>query len=87
MASGTATLTATLDSSVTNAGVPNETLNFTLNGTSVGSAVTDANGVATLTGVPTTDTTGTYDNVVGVTFTGDTNYNAAPAGTGNLTMS
>ena len=46
---GDATLTATLTSSVTNAGASGETVSFTLDGTSVGTAVTNSSGVATLT--------------------------------------
>ena len=46
---GTATLTATLTSSVTNVGVSGETVSFTLDGTSVGTAVTNSSGLATLT--------------------------------------
>ena len=45
---GTTTLTATLSGS---AGVPGKSIAFTVNGLSVGSAMTDAAGVATLSGV------------------------------------
>jgi len=83
---GTATLTATLTSSVTSAGIANETVTFMLNGTSVGTATTNSSGVATLTGVATTDAAGTHTGVVVASFAGDSNYNAATNGTGNLTV-
>ena len=50
----------------------NETISFTLDGTSVGTAVTDSNGVATLTGVATSDAVGTDTGGVVATFAGDT---------------
>ena len=55
---GTATLTATLTSSATSTPVSGETVNFTLDGTSVGTAVTNSSGVATLSNVATTDARG-----------------------------
>ncbi len=83
---GTATLVATLTSSVTNQGISGETINFTLDGTSVGSATTNSSGVATLTNVATTDAVGTHSGVVVASFAGDTNYSAATNGTGDLTV-
>jgi len=83
---GTATLIATLTSSVTSAGISGEIVNFTLDGTSVGPATTNSSGVATLTGVATSDPVGSTGVVV-ASFTGASNYNAAPNGTGSLTVS
>ncbi len=82
---GTATLTATLTSSATSTGIANETVSFTLNGTSVGTAITNSNGVATLTGVANTEPAGTYPSAVVATFAGDTTYSGS-SGTGNLTV-
>jgi hypothetical protein len=84
---GTATLKATLTSSVTNKGISGESVSFTLDGTSVGSATTDSNGVATLTGVATSDAAGTHTGVVVASFAGDSNYAAASNATGNLVVS
>jgi hypothetical protein len=84
---GTATLVATLTSTVTNSGISGEKVNFTLDGTAVGSATTNSSGVATLTGVATTDAAGTHAGAVVASFAGDTNYEAAPNGTGALTVS
>ncbi len=82
---GTSTLTATLTSSVTGAGIAGETVDFAFNGFSVGNAVTDSSGVATLTGVPNTEPAGTYPGAVVASFAGDTNYGAS-SGTGDLTV-
>jgi hypothetical protein len=82
---GSATLTATLISSVTNQGIVGETVSFTLDGTSVGTAVTGSNGVATLSGVTTSDSQGTYTGDIVANFAGDTNY-LLSQGTGNLTV-
>jgi hypothetical protein len=84
---GTATLVATLTSAVTNAGISGETVNFTLDGTAVGHATTNSNGVASLPNIATTDSAGTHNNVVVASFAGDSNYNAATNGTGNLVVS
>ena len=83
---GAATLVATLTSSVTSQGISGETVDFTLDGTSVGSTTTNSSGVATLTGVTTTDPVGSTGAIV-ASFAGDTNFSAAPNGTGNLTVS
>lgn len=83
---GTATLTATLTSTTTNAGVANEPVTFMLNGTSVGMATTNSSGVATLTGVATTQSVGTYANAVEASFAGDDNYNAAASAKGTFTV-
>ena len=82
---GPATLSATLTSSATSQGIAGETVDFTLDGTSVGSATTNSSGVATLTGVATTDTAGTNSGVVVASFAGDSE-NAASSGTGDLTV-
>jgi hypothetical protein len=82
---GTATLTATLISSVTDTGVSGETVSFTLDGTSVGTAVTDNSGVATLSGIATSDSQGSYSDDVIANFAGDTNY-LLSQGTGDLTV-
>jgi uncharacterized repeat protein (TIGR01451 family) len=82
---GTATLTATL----TEGGFPlaGKTIAFTLNGNSAGSAVTDASGVATLSGVSLTGiNAGTYPTGVGASFAGDASYTASN-GSGPLTVS
>ena len=50
-ATGTATLSATLTATGTGSGVVGEVVDFTLGGTSVGTATTDSDGVATLSGV------------------------------------
>jgi hypothetical protein len=81
---GTANLSATLTSG--GAGVAGATIYFTLNGTAAGSAVTDTNGVATisvasLSGIDT----GTYPAGVGASFGGSTNY-VASSGTNSLTV-
>jgi uncharacterized repeat protein (TIGR01451 family) len=82
---GTATLTATL----TEGGFPlaGKTIAFTLNGNSVGSAVTDASGVATLSGVSLSGINpGNYPTAVGASFAGDASYTASN-GSGPLTVS
>jgi len=85
---GDATLTTTLTSSATNAGISGETVSFTLDGTSVGTAVTNSSGVATFTtSVATTDAVGTDTGGVVASFAGDTSYAAAANATGNLVVS
>ncbi|MFL6285343.1 MAG: hypothetical protein ACJ74Q_19575 [Pyrinomonadaceae bacterium] len=82
---GTATLTATL----TEGGFPlaGKTIAFTVNGNSAGSAVTDASGVATLSGVSLTGiNAGNYPTGVGASFAGDSGY-LASNGSGPLTVS
>jgi hypothetical protein len=82
---GPATLTAMLMSSVTNLAISGETVNFTLDGTSAGSAVTDSNGIATLTGVPISDSAGTDSGGVVVNYAGNDDY-VASQGTGDLVV-
>ncbi|HEU5214568.1 MAG TPA: PASTA domain-containing protein, partial [Gaiellaceae bacterium] len=82
---GTTSLSATL----TNNGTPvaNEPVTFKLNGASVGSAPTNASGVATLPGVSLSGiTAGSYPTGVGVSFGGDTGLDAS-TGSGALTVS
>jgi YD repeat-containing protein/VCBS repeat-containing protein len=79
---GTASLSATLTAG--GLGLPNETITFRLNGTPVGTASTDANGVATLPGVSLAGlSAGTYAAYVGVGFAGDPVY-AVSSGTADL---
>src|ERR687885_540742 len=81
---GTGTLRATLKAGTTALG--GGTVAFTLNGSSVGSAQTDSNGVATLSNVSLAGIgAGTYTNAVGASFAGDSG-NAASNGTGDLTV-
>src|SRR3712207_6724477 len=73
---GTATLTATL----TEGGFPlaGKTVNFTLGNNSAGSAVTDASGVATVSGVSAAGFgAGSHPGAVGASFAGDAGYNAS----------
>ena len=83
---GSATLLATLTSSVTGLPISGETVTFTLSGSSAGTAVTNSSGVATLTGIATSEPVGTYTGVVGASFAGDTNYTSS-TGTGDLVVS
>jgi hypothetical protein len=81
---GTATLTATLRDN--GARLTGETVSFTLDGTAVGTAVTNANGIATLSGVPTSDTLGVDTGGVTASFAGDATY-APASGSGDLVVS
>ena len=81
---GTAILTATLTSG--GSPLPGEIVSFTLNdagsGTSVGTAMTDASGIATLSGVSLNNVSaGTYAGAVGVSFAGGGSISS-----GNLTV-
>src|SRR5215831_13294763 len=78
VAGGPLTLTATLISD--GAALSGKTVNFNLFGNSAGPAVTDGNGVATLStaAIPGL-AAGNYANVVSVSFAGDTNHSAASA--------
>src|SRR5271157_1377003 len=82
---GPATLTATL-SSATGAGLGGKVVSFTLDGGFAGTAVTDSSGVATLTGVPQTDTTGTDTGGIVASFAGDST-NLLSQNSGNLVVS
>jgi hypothetical protein len=85
---GSTTLTATLMSD--GAPLPGKTVAFTLNEggivTPVGTATTDASGVATLTGASLVGFNGgTYGGAVSATFAGDANYSAS-SDSGDLTV-
>jgi hypothetical protein len=86
---GTATLTATLTSA--DSPLSGETVAFTLNhdGTAapIGTAMTNASGVATLSGVNLTGfNAGTFTGAVGASFAGDSTDSATSA-SGDLTVS
>ncbi len=66
--------------------MPTSCVDFVLDGNDSGSVMTDANGVATLTGVTTTDAAGTYPGAVAASFAGETKY-LGSQGTGTLTVS
>ena len=83
---GSATLVATLANATSGAGLAGQTVSFSLDGTAVGTAVTNSSGVATLTGVPTTDSVGTDTSGVVAKFAGTTSL-ASSAGVGNLVVS
>ena len=79
--SGTHTETATLSADLTSGGspVPGEPVEFTLNDdgtvTSVGAAMTDSNGIATLVDVSLADfNVGIFAGLVGASFAGDASY-------------
>lgn len=82
---GSADLTATLKTAAGTA-LSGKSVTFTLNGNSVGSANTDASGVATksvsLSGIDA----GTYTNYVSANFAGDASNNGS-TGSGDLTVS
>jgi DNA-binding beta-propeller fold protein YncE len=78
--SGTATLKAVLFSGETL--VPGKTVTFTLGGSIVGTAVTDASGVATLAGV---SLVGLVESAIGATVDPDAQISAGSA-TGTLTI-
>ncbi len=75
---GTTDLSATLTFS--GSGLSGKTINFTLNGTAKGSATTDANGVAALTGVSLAGINGgTYSTGTGASFAADGTYDSSSA--------
>jgi uncharacterized delta-60 repeat protein len=81
---GTGTLTATL--SAYGGPLSGQTITFSIFGTAVGTATTDANGVATLSNVSLPNSSaGTYNQGVGATFAGDATYGSKVA-TGLLTI-
>jgi hypothetical protein len=84
---GSATLTATLTDTSNGQPISGQTVDFTLDGNSFGSALTDSNGVATLTGVGTSDPAETYPNAVIASYTGDTNYSASADASGDFVVS
>jgi uncharacterized repeat protein (TIGR01451 family) len=86
--SGTYNSTATLTATLTEGGfaLAGKTVDFTLNGNSVGSAVTDASGVATLSGVSLAGiNAGSYPTAVTASFAGDSGY-LTSNNTGALTV-
>ncbi len=81
---GTADLSATLTSGAT--GVSGKSLSFKLNGNSVGSAMTDASGNATVAAVSLAGiSAGSYPGAVTAAFAGDSVYGAS-SGSGTLTV-
>src|SRR5207302_10336923 len=87
-ATGTFGGTVTLSATLTAAGSPvgGKSIAFTLNGNSVGSATTNASGVATLSNASLSGISGgTYPTGVGASFAGDSNY-LASSSTGALTV-
>ncbi|HEY0377664.1 MAG TPA: Ig-like domain repeat protein [Pyrinomonadaceae bacterium] len=86
--SGTYGSTAPLTATLTEGGFPlaGKTVGFELNGNSVGSAVTDASGVATLSGVSLSGVNaGSHPGAVAASFAGDSSY-LASNNTGALTV-
>ena len=83
--SSSGTLTATLKSTGTSSGVYGKTVSFKLSGTPVGTAVTDDNGVATLSGVDISAlSAGSHAGVVSASFAGTSAFGAAGPTTGDL---
>jgi hypothetical protein len=81
---GTADLSATLTSGAT--GVSGKSMSFKLNGNSVGSAMTDASGNATVAAVSLAGiSAGSYPGAVTAAFVGDSVYGAS-SGSGTLTV-
>jgi hypothetical protein len=81
---GTVNLSATLTSGGN--GVSGKSVSFTLNGSSVGSATTNASGVASLSNVSLSGiNVGTYPTGVGASFAGGSGY-ASSSGTNSLTV-
>ncbi len=85
-ATGTATLTATLKATGTKSGLYGETVTFTLGGKAVGSAVTNDEGVATLSGIDSsTYAAGLSSGAVGASYAGASAYSyGASSASGNL---
>jgi hypothetical protein len=83
---GSVNLSATLTKSSDSSAVSGKLINFSLNGTSIGSANTNASGVATLSGVSLAGiNAATYPNGVGASFAGDSGFQASN-GTNSLTV-
>ncbi len=85
-AAGAATLTAKLLAKATHSGIFGEKVAFTLGSRSVGTAITNSEGVATLTGVSYgSDPAGANTGVLSVSYAGDSSYNLeASTATGSL---
>jgi hypothetical protein len=72
---GTANLTATLTQTSGGAGVSGKTISFTLNGNSVGTAVTNSSGAATLNNASLNGiNAGSHPNAVVASFAGDSGF-------------
>jgi hypothetical protein len=83
---GTTTLSATLRTASGSTPVVGRTVSFSLGGVSAGTAVTNASGVASVTGVPLGSTgAGSYTGRISATFAGDTSY-ASTSATADLTV-
>jgi hypothetical protein len=83
---GTVDLTATLKNTSTNIGIGSQPVSFKLNGTSVGSATSNASGVATLTGASLSGiAVGTYPGGIVGTFNGDSTFYGS-TGSNTLTV-
>ena len=87
---GTTTLTTTLKRTLNGAAIANRTISFSVNGIAVGSAVTNASGVATLPNVSLVQggipiSAGTFVGALGVSFAGDDQF-AASTGSSTLTV-
>ena len=83
---GTTTLTATLTTTVGGTPVPGKTISFSLNGNSVGSAVTNASGVATLNNASLSGiNAGPYPGGVSASFTTDATHTGS-SDTADLTV-
>ena len=88
-ATGTYGGTTSLSATLTSGGnpVPSETVNFSLNGSSVGSAVTNGSGVATLANASLAGiNAGTYPTGVSASFPGDSSFDPS-SGSSSLTVS
>ena len=83
---GTTNLTATLTSGSPATSVSSKTITFSLNGTSVGTAVTNASGIATLNNASLSGiNAGSYPTGVSARFTADAAYSGS-TGANNLTV-
>ena len=90
VSAATGTYGGTTDPSATlttgGSGVSGKSVSFTLNGNSVGSAMTNGSGVATLSNVSLSGiNAGSYPSGVGASFAGDASYTASN-GTNSLTV-
>ena len=87
---GTTTLTTTLKRTLNGAAIANRTITFSINGIAVGTALTNASGVATLPNVSLVQggipiSAGTFVGALGVSFAGDDQF-AASTGSSTLTV-
>jgi hypothetical protein len=82
----TGSITATLTRTSGGTGVSGKTISFTLNGGSVGTATTNAGGIATLSGASLSGfNAGSYPTGVGASFAGDAGFSGS-SGTNTLTI-